>query len=234
MIYCPKCKRSYEDDNLFCVVDGASLVSLVEKDQNRVVVSWDDDPRGTEIPTQFMSIPQQSGIPQSIPNNSNWLYSVIGGLVVIILFGGGYLVLVVSRENAAEKPRAENSTVASINKPANTSEVAYNSTAGRGDYIAANAQTVSNSVPNLKNDEEIPKSNPEATSSRKGYNGRVIMMNAIIRSSPSVYAPEIYIISFNEPIKIGKSAGGNNPWFRVTTTGGMTGWMHGNTIEFVR
>lgn len=60
------------------------------------------------------------------------------------------------------------------------------------------------------------------------------MMNAIVRSSPSIYAPEIYVISYDEPIKIGKSAGGNIPWSRVTTTRGVTGWMHGNTIEFVR
>jgi len=60
------------------------------------------------------------------------------------------------------------------------------------------------------------------------------MMNAIVRLAPSIDAPEINIVTFNSPIKIGKSAGGNNPWYRVTTASGQTGWMHGNTIEFVR
>ena len=35
-----------------------------------------------------------------------------------------------------------------------------------------------------------------------------------------MYAPEVYVISYDEPIKIGKSAGGNNPWFRVRTESG--------------
>jgi hypothetical protein len=69
---------------------------------------------------------------------------------------------------------------------------------------------------------------------KKGFNGRVIMINAVIRSLPSVDSDEVAVVPFDEPIKIGKPATEHSPWYRVTTSDGTTGWMHGNTIEFVK
>lgn len=244
MKQCSQCHQLYDEDSEFCVSDGSLLVSTSEKNQSRVVVSWDDQQLSGETPTQHVSIPQQASNLQTTPNNSNLLYAVIGGLVAVILIGGAYLFLVVSREKDNEKSRIEPSNISTNSNPANNSKNG-NTTGGERDQAATNSgvdpvnaneseKNNKTDKENAEKDAEPPKSDPKAKLVRKGYNGRVIMMNAIIRSSPSIYAPEIYVISFDEPIKIGKSAGGNNPWFRVTTTGGTTGWMHGNTIEFVR
>jgi hypothetical protein len=76
-------------------------------------------------------------------------------------------------------------------------------------------------------------SDPER-SANKGFNGRVIMINAVIRSLPAVDSDEVAVVPFDEHIKIGKPAAEHSPWYRVTTSDGTTGWMHGNTIEFVK
>ena len=36
---------------------------------------------------------------------------------------------------------------------------------------------------------------------KRGFNGRVIMINAVLRSSPSIDSPEVSVIPFDEPIK---------------------------------
>lgn len=253
---CPRCNQTFDDATDFCVDDGALLepVSTGEKSPSRIVVSLEEQQLSGETPTQHThtSIPQQASNPQTTPNNSNLLYAVIGGLVAVILIGGAYLFLFWPREKENEKARIEPSNISTNSNQANISNNGNNATGGERDHTATNSgvdpmnanvsrQSTISEKKNTKKDGETPQSDQKAIPLAKGYNawckscnGRVIMMNAIVRSSPSVDAPGISVISFNEPIKIGRSAGGNSPWFRVTTTSGMTGWMHGNTIEFVR
>ncbi len=247
MKQCSQCLQRYDDDSEFCISDGSSLVSPGEKSQSRVVVSWDDQQLGNETPTQFVSIPQNASNPQTSSNNTNLLYAVIGGLVAVILIGGAYLFLASFGEKDKDKARVEASNIPSDSNPANVSNIGNSASSRDQDQAATNSAGEPTNVDesgknnkadrgNAEKDRETSKSDENARGKllRKGYNGRVIMLNAIVRSSPSIYAPEIYVVSFDEPIKIGKSAGGNNPWFRVTATGGRSGWMHGNTIEFVR
>jgi len=90
------------------------------------------------------------------------------------------------------------------------------------------AETVA-SAANSASRQDDPSANKRVP--KRAYNGRVIMINAYIRSAPSNYAPAIAVAPLDELVKIGRPAG---PWYRVMTSGGRTGWMHGNTIEFVR
>lgn len=239
MKQCPTCQRVFSPEDVFCPNDGATLTAQSASDAGRVVISWDDQSRN-EIPTQVVQTPQ----PITVSGTPAWLYALTGALAAVILMGAGYFLLVGSREKDPEKARIENSNISTKSNPANASHGGNNATGGERGPAAANSgvdpidanQSGKNDKANAERYKETSKTdeNLQGKLPRKGYNGRVIMMNAIVRSSPSIYAPEIYLVSFDEPIKIGKSAGGNNPWFRVTTTGGMTGWMHGNTIEFVR
>ena len=82
------------------------------------------------------------------------------------------------------------STPVARNAPPPSNAVAGNAVAANA--LPANApQTAVKPAANLQKQPAV----------KKDYNGRVIMMNAIVRSSPSIYAPEIHIVSFNEPVR---------------------------------
>jgi hypothetical protein len=71
-----------------------------------------------------------------------------------------------------------------------------------------------------------PKPIPE------GFNGRVIKYDTVIvRALDSTSSAEVGKVYRNAPIKIGAQKGG---WFRVTTISGVEGWMHGNSLEYVK
>ncbi len=110
---CPQCNQTFDDGTDFCVDDGTRLVSPVNQGQSRVVVSWDEQSAIGEIPTQYVSIPQQFATPQTTAGNPNWLYAVLGCLVAVIVMGGAYLVFVGPQEKDIEKTRVENSPAAS-------------------------------------------------------------------------------------------------------------------------
>ena len=74
--------------------------------------------------------------------------------------------------------------------------------------------------------ESTPQSIPE------GFNGRVIkFQTVIVRASDTMDSEEVGKVYLNDPIKIGEQKGA---WFRVTTKSGIKGWMHGNSLEFVK
>lgn len=66
------------------------------------------------------------------------------------------------------------------------------------------------------------------------YNGRVIAINAYLRSEPGLYAEEIAVLPIDERIKIVRREHNNSPWYYVEAENGESGWIHGNTIEFTR
>ncbi|MBK7709216.1 MAG: SH3 domain-containing protein [Acidobacteria bacterium] len=71
-----------------------------------------------------------------------------------------------------------------------------------------------------------PKPIPE------GFNGRVIKYDTVIvRAADSTGSAEVGKVYRNDSIKIGAQKG---EWFQVTTISGVQGWMHGNSLEFVR
>jgi len=66
------------------------------------------------------------------------------------------------------------------------------------------------------------------------FNGRVITLNAYVRSQPSRTAREIDVLPIDDRLEIEERENENSPWFEVTCEHGTKGWMHGNTIEFTR
>jgi hypothetical protein len=64
------------------------------------------------------------------------------------------------------------------------------------------------------------------------FNGRVITLNAYVRSQPSRNSKEIDVLPINDRLNIEEREDENSPWFRVTCEHGTSGWMHGNTIEY--
>ena len=161
---------------------------------------------------------------------------LIGGLLVLAtIVAMNYMkpdTVAVLANIPVNAPSIRNSNIVN-SKPENTNETTANYE-GIPTSAKKSEKTKTNQQVEAEKNEEISSSDSRAKLKKKRFNGRVIMMNAIVRSSPSMYAPEVYVISYDEPIKIGKSAGGNNPWFRVRTESGATGWMHGNTIEFIK
>lgn len=66
------------------------------------------------------------------------------------------------------------------------------------------------------------------------FNGRVITLNAYIRSSPNRSAKEIDVLPIDDRLEIEERENENSPWYQVTCEHGTSGWMHGNTIEYTR
>ena len=66
------------------------------------------------------------------------------------------------------------------------------------------------------------------------FNGRVIAVNAYVRTSPSRSSDEIDVLPVDDRINIEKRENENSPWYYVTCEHGTSGWMHGNTIEFMQ
>lgn len=126
MKHCPLCQSVYPVDDVFCPNDGSALVEQEPQGQSRVVVSWDDKP---EIPTQYVSIPQQTPSPIPPPNNPGWLYALVGVLIAVIVMGMGFFVFVGSRNDDGE--------MVNVNR-SNTVTSAYNGVPYTGMQGAAN------------------------------------------------------------------------------------------------
>ncbi|MFN0277396.1 MAG: SH3 domain-containing protein [Pyrinomonadaceae bacterium] len=243
MKQCPRCNEVYSEQLQFCLNDGSSLIEFRNSDDGPETVA-----RNTPIVINLDDAQTGQSSNQSQRSQTDQASSKKGfGLLLAGVAIGGVLVLVtifamsfmqksdaVTRQGniSSGDPTIKNTNIA-VSKTENTDV-----TKTDNEDTSTNAKKSGKSKPTEKEVSESDKENSSVESKtklkRKGFNGRVIMMNAIIRSSPSMYAPEIYVVGYDESIKIGKSAGGNNPWFRVTTSNGSTGWMHGNTIEFVR
>lgn len=125
-------------------------------------------------------------------------------------------------------------------KPANDEIKPANAEPNRSSESAAvnkpvNAQTPEKPANVYPPKDTLPAANTDVYKKPvNNFNGRVIMMNAFLRSAPDMNAPEVTVLPLSSPITIGKQASPNSPWFRVKSEDGAVGWMHGNTIEYTR
>jgi hypothetical protein len=143
MKVCPRCKKTYSDDNLnFCLDDGTMLVQAGNASPETVMMN---QPRMTEpqptIASQNISQPTPWGAPPQYapaPKKSSkaWLWVVgILGLVVILCGGGfGILALIVSMDNSTANNSAKPS-------PSNSRTVA-NTSSSPGNDEKANVESV--------------------------------------------------------------------------------------------
>lgn len=117
MKFCPVCNSEYPADDDFCPVDGSQLALKQAGDPGRVVVSWDANPPD-EVPTRYVPVPPQPGQAQAAPDNSKWLYALVGGLTAIVLMGGLYIFMTGQREKPPEGNGFQSSSSA-VNTPGN-------------------------------------------------------------------------------------------------------------------
>ena len=244
MKQCPQCSEVYTDQLQFCMIDGNPLVKVdadgpappapaIDDDYDtvvnpeRIVIDISEPPPVPE-PVYTDALPSQ---PETGRGRANTIAVLIVGTII-----GGLLVLVAILAFALvfrDRSGAE---------PANVTERNANIAAVRpSEHPTANTQTPASSPKATeKGNSNLMSEDTEADQARRemlakrGFNGRVIKINAIIRSEPSIDSEEVAVLPYDEPVKIGKPAAEHNPWYRVTTSDGTTGWMHGNTIEFIK
>lgn len=153
MKQCPRCGHLNDDATDFCIDDGTRLVSTGNQGQSRVVVSWDDQLSVEEIPTQYVSIPQQPAkISSSTPN---WLYVLTGGLVAVVLMGGAILVYLLSRDQPVDQQRTTANVTSNVpsagmanstQNPTNAAQPGANAMANAAN-TAANAPVAPRNAP---------------------------------------------------------------------------------------
>ncbi len=99
MKQCPTCFQNYDDTEMFCQNDGIALVSF-DSSEETVIVQTPNFNRQT-LPTQLN---QTNSAP--IKQISPILYALIGGMAVLILVLGGFLLYPRSSSDT-EKDKAE-------------------------------------------------------------------------------------------------------------------------------
>lgn len=225
---CPRCGHSNDDDSGFCIVDGVVL-----EGGERVFVSLED-----ETPTRVVPHPQSVETTPLPGIRPAFVYAITSTLAAAVLILAAYIVL--TRGPQPTNSRSSNDlpiTPTATPTPAPTPSP--DSKANREklrNLVNTNSQTQSErqdgASETARRVEPDKKTKPTPPSRR--FNGRVIMWNAVLRLAPSMDAPAVAILPYDHPVTIGKPGGGGSPWYRVSTPNGITGWMHGNTIEFVR
>ncbi len=250
---CPQCRAEYSDENLYCFNDGNSLVDepppTVAFNQPTVPAFVVDLSAKNETPTVFAPLPPRGQIVSDKPTPKNYIVPLLLGLLI----GGGLVLATVFLMNGFGESKREvaaaNSTVNKANENINTKSnenVNSNSAKPEGNtnspkenLNAANSSASTNTAKtNQSNNSKSDLANvkiEEVKPKKKGnYNGRVIMLNANLRSAPTDYADTVDVLPLDEPVRIGKRAAPDSPWFLVKTADGKSGWMHGKTIEFTR
>lgn len=232
---CPKCNSVFEDGKSFCIEDGSHLVgeTLPLPSDFAAETPFADDEEITVVNSQpFVvdltddtSANEQSRIPHSVEeiipppvvqekNSRNPLKNVlflltgliIGSVIVLGVLGFGYFYFS-AKTNSAVDIYAKN-TFDSNTFPNDLNE---------------NTETTA--------DDKHLQPNTEADPSN--LNGRVISLNAYVRSSPSFSGVQIDILPENDRIEIIRRESPNSPWYEIVCEHGTQGWMHGNTIEFM-
>lgn len=226
---CPQCNTVYENTVVYCLNDGTPLVeevfSLPSDDypEPETVIRREpiivDFGVKEEIPQQninYQAAPPAENVvivPAKPASSRNHLLFLLVGL----LLGGGLVMATLLLSKTFN--RNENVNLVKTNqteKPVKTVAPTENK----------NANVVSQPISD-KHDKTTAASDGD-------FNGRVIVLNARVRSSPSAEAAVVETIPINDRLNIVGRETPNSPWYEVECEHGTTGWMHGNTIEFTR
>ena len=224
---CPQCNSVYTDDTKFCLNDGQFLISEVlplpsetnAPDEEITIIRHDpivvdlSSPNPSNQPTQPYVI--QPVPAPARPRSGNYLVFLIIGL----LLGGGLVIAaLLLTKSFYPASNANNARVTTINasQPTNAVE-AKNSNSETNKPVTAGA-----------------KHQQKTDAGDEEFNGRVITLNAYIRSSPGRTSPEIDVLPIDDRLTITARDNPNSPWFHVVCEHGVSGWMHGNTIEYTR
>ena len=216
---CRKCRKIYENDLQFCTDDGTMLYSRSFDERKFDHLFGTANPAGIHQPT--MAMPFQT-VRYRWPESAKpkWLlnFGLAVLLTIILLIGGGFAA---SAYRFVAANRTDETASIPETSPDNLPEQNGISEKNSTNELIFNEET---------NNPEITK--PSKTPPPVQFNGHVIMLNAILRTAPTMQADELAILPAGEPLRIGKRASPNSPWYQVVTAQGSKGWMHGNTIEF--
>ncbi len=232
MKVCPQCRSVYGDDFVYCSNDRTILVEEnlalpTEADdaeaetvirREPIVVDF-NEPALTQAETVEMNYAAPLPTVQApivIEKTSNSKFYVLF-LLIGLLLGGG---LVLATLLAARY----------INRPAETNVSVQTKNGGNKNRKTENV--------NAERDTEVDKTADEihrkkdVSRTDEDFNGRVIVENANVRSAPSVSASQVDVLPTDDRIIIERRESEISPWYYVTCEHGISGWMHGNTIEF--
>lgn len=243
---CPQCNALYEDTTQFCLRDGKPLVEesfSLPSDEEETIIRHDPITINIPAPDEYTAPASQSFQPAEnvvvVPSNqasTNRNYALF--LIIGLLIGGGLvLVTLLLAKNYFQSPEtnvartAENSNqTANVTKPKATPEAAttnINSIVNAAN-VNSNANAVAAETPSPKHAE------PNDDANDGMFNGRVIVANARVRSDPNPNASITDVLPIGDRLDIIDRAKPNSPWYLVECEHGVTGWMHGDTIEFTK
>jgi hypothetical protein len=225
---CPQCNSVFEDETAYCPNDGAALIeehfSLPSNDSIEAETLVRSEPiiidlaNINEPPPIYPVQPAEQVVivPAIPPPTRNYALFLILGLLI----GGGLVLatLLVSRNlNQPENSNVvkTNANVVSTVKPKPTLEIQ-----NKNENISVEINSNKHAEPNDNADGNT--------------NGRVIVLNARVRSAPSKDSPIVDTLPMNDRLDIIRREDANSPWYQVECEHGTSGWMHGNTIEFTK
>jgi hypothetical protein len=222
---CPQCNSVYTDDTEYCQNDGQLLISEVlplpsqaSLDDEEITVIRTEpivvDLSPTNAPTLEYQMPPAAPA-KAKSNSGRYLIFLVTGL---LLGGGLVLATLFLAKNFYQNNAANNTKSQAVN---------FNQAQNNGDTKSANSQANKQITASAKHQEKTDVSDEE-------FNGRVITLNAYIRSSPSRNSSEIDVLPIDDRLTITARDNENSPWFHVVCEHGTSGWMHGNTIEYTK
>lgn len=226
---CPQCNSVFDDSQVYCTNDGTNLIeetfvlpsqaSPMDAEEETVIrhppITIDIPNQSQPAPTEQVNYqipPPGTIIPVVVEkrrNTGKYLLFLVLGLIL----GGGLVLAAVLFSmylNQNDQPSAvnKNSSVNSAQTPKPT----------------PTATPVTASAIHEKRTDEADDE----------FNGRVITLNAYVRSSPNRNSREIDVLPVDDRVEIEDRESDVSPWFRVTCEHGTSGWMHGNTIEYTQ
>ncbi len=238
---CPKCNTVFEDQKRFCGNDGSALVIENPAPPTHETSDDFDDEHVTVIRTEPVNVnfafpeeipeapplEEDSGplisLPESIddsiplppkPKSKVLKYALIltsglffGGALVLGAVGLGYFYVV-------SQP-TRNSSEANRNKAQENI-----------------APKTANKTSDIKIEVDHSKKNPNADESK--LNGSVIKAKVFVRSLPDRTSAKTGLVPQNDRIEIIKRENPTSPWYEIKCEHGVRGWMHGNTIRFIK
>jgi hypothetical protein len=229
---CPQCNNLFPDETQYCLNDGQVLISevlplpseLSVDDEEITIIRHEPivvdlsaaNAPVTEIPAYQVQPPIER-VPVTVKSNFGKYF---GFLIIGLLLGGGLvLATLFITGNFYRNNDAGNAGTASN----------LNSNQTRGNSEPKNADSPASKQVTAK-----PEHLEKTGVGDDEFNGRVITLNAYVRSSPSRASPELDILPIDDRLTITSRDNPNSPWFHVVCEHGASGWMHGNTIEYTR
>ncbi len=234
MKVCPQCRSVFGDDFVYCSNDGTVLI-----EENLPLPSEADDAEtetvirhepivvdfNTPIPEAKTVEMNYNDLPPTIPAQPIIVEKTTGSkfyalfLLVGLLIGGGLVLATLLAARYINRQNETNITVQT--KPVDN----------KNQKQTPNVKERDNEVDKLA--DELHRKR-DADKPDEDFNGRVIVENANVRSAPSASASQVDILPTDDRINIERRESANSPWYYITCEHGISGWMHGNTIEFTR